>query len=34
MIVRADYIEKPFDINNLKRRIDKVLKNISEKQPP
>ena len=28
----ADYIEKPFDIEDLKNRIDKVLKNTSQKQ--
>jgi len=33
-ILAADYITKPFDINDLKRRIDKVLKNTSEKQSP
>jgi len=29
----ADYIEKPFDIEDFKRRIDKVLKNTRKKQP-
>ena len=28
----TDYIEKPFDIEDLKNRIDKVLKNTSQKQ--
>jgi len=27
----ADYIEKPFDIDDLKNRIDKILKNTSQK---
>jgi len=29
----ADFIKKPFDIDDLKKRIDKVLKNTSQKQP-
>ncbi len=28
-----DYIKKPFDLENLKERIDNVLKNTSQKQP-
>jgi len=27
-----DYIKKPFDLKNLKERIDKILKNTSQKQ--
>lgn len=29
----SDYIKKPFDIEDLKKRIDKALKNTRKKQP-
>lgn len=32
--VTMDYIEKPFEIKDLKRRIDNVLRKISHKPPP